>query len=316
MCRIQREATPFFLRRFDVLYPDQVDETRTGAPAYFSTRPDREVHVGQDYAFELGGVEFRILAPRNGGEGEDGLLIWLPQSKVLFAGDLFGALYPMFPNLYTVRGEKYRDPLDYIDTLDRVLELEPRILAPSHAKFMTDPAYIRASVRRMRDAVQYVWDRTLAGMNAGKTVWQLMEEIRLPPELQVSEGHGKVSWSVRGTWELISGWYHYDTVANLYSVPPSAIDSDVVELAGGADRLAQRARRHLDANRPLHALRLLDLAAGAETPLVLQTRLAALQRLLEQAQPQNNYSEIGLLQADVRATRAKLDARRQSGAPP
>ena len=95
-------------------------------------RPSREVYVGQDYAFELGGVRFRVIAPQNGGEGEDGILLWLPDHRVLFVGDLFGTLYPMFPNLYTVRGEKVRDPLDYVDALDLVLELDPEILVPTH----------------------------------------------------------------------------------------------------------------------------------------------------------------------------------------
>jgi alkyl sulfatase BDS1-like metallo-beta-lactamase superfamily hydrolase len=306
MARIQREATPFFLRRYDVIYPDQVDETQLRPPAVLSVKPDREVQVGQDYVFELGGVEFRVIAMDGGGEGEDGLMVWLPQSRALFVGDLFGALYPMFPNLYTVRGEKYRDPLDYIESLDRVLALDPRILAPSHAKFMTDPAYVRASVTRQRDAVQYVWDRTLAAMNAGRTVWQAMEEIRLPPELALSQGHGKVSWSVRGIWELVTGWYHYETVADLYALPPSAIYADLVELAGGADRIAERAQRYLDEQRPLPALRLLDLVAGTETPLVLEKRLTALELLLDQARPANNYSEIGLLEADMRRTKLAL----------
>ncbi len=306
MARIQAEAMSFFLRRYDEIYPDLVDETATAVPSYLRLVPDRRVYPGHDHAFELGGVEFQVIATRNGGEGEDGLLVWLPQRRALFVGDLFGPLYPMFPNLYTVRGEKYRDPLDYIDALDRVLELDPLILAPTHPRFLTDHDYIRASVTRMRDAVQYMWDETIAGMNAGKTVWQLMEEIELPPELQLSQGHGKLSWSVRGAWELVTGWYHYDSVANLYHVPPDAVHGDVVELAGGPDRIAERARVHLEADRPLHALRLLDLARGRETPPVLEARAAALELLLERAAALNNYSEIGLLRSDLRRTREAL----------
>ena len=83
-------------------------------------------------------------------------------------------------------------------------------------------------------------------------------------------------------------------------MPPSAIHADLVELAGGADRIAERARQQLGRGRPLHALRLLDLAADSPTRLVLDTRIAVLERLLDQARPLDNYSEIGLLQAELR----------------
>jgi alkyl sulfatase BDS1-like metallo-beta-lactamase superfamily hydrolase len=306
MARLQDELLPYFKKRYHVLYPTRVSLEPEPPRPYWNMKPTRPVFPGSDYRFELGGVEFVVIAPENGGEGEDGLLVWLPESRILFTGDLFGTLYPMFPNLYTVRGEKYRDPLDYIDALDLVLELKPEVIAHSHFRNAEGEAYIQASVRRMRDAVQYMWDEVVKGMNGGKTVWELMRDIRLPEHLALSQGHGKVSWSVRAAWEIIAGWYYYDTIANLYHVPPTAVNDDLLELAGGADRIAERARRHLEEGRPLEAIRLLDIAAGHETEVVLDVRIGAVERLLEEARDGlGNYSEIGLLEADLRSSRAQ-----------
>ncbi len=311
MSRIQDELTPFYLRRYYPLYPNRVSLDPDRPPSvHWEMRPTRPVFPGSDYEFELGGVRFVVIAPENGGEGEDGLLLWLPESRILFTGDLFGPLYPMFPNLYTIRGEKYRDPLDYIDALDLVLELRPRVIAHTHFRVIEGEDYIQASVRRMRDAVQYMWDETVAGMNAGKTVWELMRDIKLPEELQVSEGHGKLSWSVRATYDIVTGWYYYDTIANLYHVPPTAINDDLVELVGGGDALATRARRYLKQGQPLEAIRLLDVASGNETKAVLKARIQAVEKLLSDARVGlRNYSEIGLLEADLRASRALLEDR-------
>jgi alkyl sulfatase BDS1-like metallo-beta-lactamase superfamily hydrolase len=274
-------------------------------------RPAREVYPGSNYEFELGGVKFVVIAPENTGEGEDGILLWLPQSRVLFTGDLFGTLYPMFPNLYTVRGEKYRDPLDYIDALDLVLSLRPKIIAHSHFRVIEGEDYIQASVKQMRDAVQYVWDETIKGMNAGKSYWELMRDIELPDSLRLSQGHGRVSWSVRGIWEIVTGWYTFDTIADLYPVPPTAINGDLVELVGGADVLAKRARGYLKKDKPLEAVRILDIAKGRETKAVLSARIEAVEKLLAGAKSGlGNYSEIGLLEADLRASRAKLGGKR------
>ena len=308
MARLQREAMPRLKQRFHVLYPRLVDLADKSYEQYWSIEPTRLVYPGSDYRFELGGVRFEVIAPENTGEGEDGLLVWLPGQGILFTGDMFGPLYPMFPNLYTVRGEKMRDALDYVAALDQILALEPHLLLPSHFGVIEGRDTIRASVTRMRDAVQYVWDQTLTGMNAGKSLWQVMDEVQLPEQLRVSEGHGKVSWGVRAIWETVLGWYDYDTVANLYAVPPSAVHADLLELAGGAGPVAVRARRHLDAGRPLEALRLLDVARDSANRMVLETRIATLEDLLRRARAgARNHSEIGLLEADLRATGQALD---------
>lgn len=313
MARLQAEPMEFFRRRNHVLYPNLVSLEPQPVPSYWKTQPARLVYPGSNYEFELGGVKFVVIAPENTGEGEDGILLWLPQSRVLFSGDLFGTLYPMFPNLYTVRGEKYRDPLDYIDALDLVLSLRPKIIAHGHFRVVEGEDYIQASVKQMRDAVQYVWDETIKGMNAGKSYWELMRDIELPDSLRLSQGHGRVSWSVRGIWEIVTGWYTYDTIADLYPVPPTAIHGDLVELVGGADVLAKRAREHLKKGEPLEAVRLLDVAKGRETAAVLRARIEAVEKLLAGAKSGlGNYSEIGLLEADLRASRAKL-ARGGSG---
>ncbi|MCR9092685.1 MAG: MBL fold metallo-hydrolase [bacterium] len=309
MSRLQDDFLPYFKTRYHVLYPNRVDLGPEKPRPYWNMEPTRPVFPGYDYAFELGGVKFVVIAPENGGEGEDGILVWLPESRILFTGDLFGTLYPMFPNLYTVRGEKVRDPLDYIDALDRVLELKPRTIAHSHFRNAEGEAYIQASVTKMRDAVQYMWDEVRKGMNGGKTVWELMRDIQLPPELELSQGHGKVSWSVRAAWELVAGWYYYDTIANLYHVPPTAVHEDLVDMAGGPNQIADRARRYLKKDKPLEAIRLLDVAAGNESRCVLETRIEAVERLLVGAREGlGNYSEIGLLEADLRASRSKLEA--------
>ena len=307
MSRHQLEPVAYFKRRYKRLYPTLVRTDPGVDRSYWQLVPDREVRPGQDWEFTLGDTRFRVIALQNSGEGEDALLVWLPDQRVLFTGDLFGTLYPMFPNLYTVRGEKVRDPLDYIDALDLVLALEPEVLVPGHFAVIEGEERIRASVTRMRDAVQFVWDETVAAMNDGKTVWQAMGEIELPPELRLSQGHGKVSWTVRAIWELLTGWYHGDSVANLYAVPPDAVHRDLVELAGGPDALVARARAHLEANRPVEALRLLDVAASAETDAVLRLRIAVLERLRAQAKAgADNYSEVALIDAELREARAKL----------
>jgi alkyl sulfatase BDS1-like metallo-beta-lactamase superfamily hydrolase len=146
-------------------------------------------------------------------------------------------------------------------------------------------------------------------MKAGKDVHTLMREIKLPPEIQIGEFHGKVAWAVRSIWEEYSGWFHYDSTTSLYGVPRSSISADLAELAGGVDVLAQRARQKLEQDKPLEALHLTDIALGADPDNVsaLTVKKDASARLLELSGG-TNLSETMWLRSEIRLIDEKLAA--------
>jgi alkyl sulfatase BDS1-like metallo-beta-lactamase superfamily hydrolase len=134
-----------------------------------------------------------------------------------------------------------------------------------------------------------------------------MREIKLPDDLKIGEFHGKVPWTVRAVWEENSGWFHYDSTTSLYGVPRSSVDADLAELAGGAAKLAARARQKLDADQPLEAVHLLDIALGAEpsNAAALAVKKDALQRLLTLSGG-SNLSETMWLKSEIAITEQKL----------
>jgi alkyl sulfatase BDS1-like metallo-beta-lactamase superfamily hydrolase len=196
-----------------------------------------------------------------GGETNDSLVVWLPEERICLCGNTFGPLFGHIPNLVTIRGDRYRDALTAIASVERVRDLQPELLVTGHFGPIAGVDLINAELTRLRDAVQYIHDRTVAGMNAGKDVQTLMREITLPAEYEVGQGYGKVAWDVRAVWENYSGWFHHRSTTELYPVGFDAVTADVVELAG-ADALVDRARAHLAAGRPLHAIHLAELVAS------------------------------------------------------
>ena len=136
-----------------------------------------------------------------------------------------------------MRGDRYRDVLTYLASLDTVLELAPERLITGHFDPIEGADLIAAEVTAMREAMQWVHDRTVEGMNAGTDVHTLMREVRVPGHLDVGEGYGKTSWNVRAIWENYAGWFHHRSTTELYDVPPAAIAPDLVA-AAGADALA------------------------------------------------------------------------------
>ena len=87
-------------------------------------------------------------------------------------------------------------------------------------------------------AVLHVHDAVVAAMNAGGDVYTAMREIRLPPELEVGEGYGKVAWSARAIWETYQGWFHGRSTTELYPVPYTSVHPELVALAGGPAAVA------------------------------------------------------------------------------
>jgi alkyl sulfatase BDS1-like metallo-beta-lactamase superfamily hydrolase len=223
--------------------------------------PTVDLDFEDTLTLEVGGRRMELISVP-GGETTDSLVIWLPDERICLCGNTFGPIFGHIPNLVTMRGDRYRDALTAAGSVERVRDLKPELLVTGHFGPIAGADLIQAELTRLRDALRYIHDQTVAGMNAGKDVQTLMREITLPAEYEVGQGYGKVSWDVRAVWENYSGWFHQRSTTELYPVGFDAVTADVVELAG-ADALVGRARDHLAAGRPLQAIHLAEVVATA-----------------------------------------------------
>ena len=303
------ELFPFQMPRNRMFFPGHVPPLPRMAlglakKMYPVIEPD--VLVDDTYEFEVGGIQFEVISTPSA-EGADAVSVWLPQHKILFTGDLFGHMFPMWPNITTIRGERHRFMVPYVESLNKVLELEPEIIVPSHYYPVMDKEEIREGVTRTRDAVLYVHDAVVEGINEGKDVYTLMREIKLPPELQISEGHGKVSWGVRSIWEGYIGWFHMQSATEMYPVPASDVYPDLVAAAGGVGAVAKLAQKKVETGNAVEALHLSEvaLAADPKDEAALRAKLAAYERLLEESNDENHY-EVFWLRDLIKETREEL----------
>ena len=265
--------------------------------AAIATPPMPTVLFDEGYTLNVGDTELVLM--HTPGETPDHLTVWMPKLKAAFVGDNY---YESFPNIYTLRGTRPRWALDYVESLNRVLALDPELVLPSHGPPIRGREEVKRRLTRYRDAILYVHDATVKGMNDGKDVLTLMREIKLPPELEVGESYGRLSWSIRGIYEGYVGWFD-GNVSTMFG-PPSQAYGEIVELAGGPDAVATRAAA-LAASNPLRALYLTDmaLAVDARHRAALEARLAALKNLDGAS---NNSNERGWLAAAIRDVERRL----------
>lgn len=183
----------------------------------------------------IAGVDLELVAAN--GETADQLYVWLPRQKVVFSGDNY---YKSWPNLYAIRGTVYRDIRQWVASLDGMLDEEPEFLVPGHTRPILGKDRVTKALRIYRDAIQYVFDKTIEGMNKGLTPDQLVDYVELPEVYANSENltpwYGHPDWAVRAIFNYYLGWFDGNPT-NLFPLPPREEALRMAKLAGGEDRL-------------------------------------------------------------------------------
>ncbi|MCS6935092.1 MAG: MBL fold metallo-hydrolase [Chitinophagales bacterium] len=227
----------------------------------------------------IAGMHLRLIhAP---GETPDQIIIWLPDSRILFCGD---NVYKAFPNLYTIRGTPYRDVNLWRQSVDKMRALRPEVLIPSHTEVLHGEKNIYDVLTAYRDAIQYVHDQTVRGINQGLTPDQLAEQIQLPPHLKnhpwLQEYYGKVSWCVRAIFNGYLGFFDGNP-ATLLPLSPATRALRMEELAGGRQNMLQQIETSYKREDYQWALELTDyyLTLYPNDPAALRYRIACLKAL-------------------------------------
>jgi len=181
-------------------------------------------------------------------DSEDHIFIWLPDKQVLLCGDAF---YMAFPNLFAIRGS-IRQIKKWVASLDKIRDLMPAFLIPSHSNPLGGKEHIQEELTNYRDAIQYIHDAVIRGINDGKTPDELVKEIRLPSHLAgqpcLREIYGQISWTVRGIFNVYLGFFD-GNATSLNPLFPHDRAKRIIDLVGDRQKLinaAQQAILHED----------------------------------------------------------------------
>ncbi|MFM8303773.1 MAG: alkyl sulfatase dimerization domain-containing protein [Actinomycetota bacterium] len=243
-------------------------------------RPTPDVTFVDRLDLVVDGLRMELIA--SVGETIDSCIVWLPEHRIALISNLLGPLFPHFPNLNTLRGDKYRSAEAYLDTVRRLRSLGPEMLVTGRYEPIVGAELIDASLGRLHDAVDYVHREALAGFNAGTDVWTLMETIELPARLRVGQGYGKVSWAVRTLWESYVGWFRLQSTTEMYPDSSGAALAEPVD-ALGVEASVDRAEAALARGDAVVAIRLGEAvaAAAADDPRLRALMAAAHRHLLD-----------------------------------
>lgn len=273
------------------------------AKAYWPKRGGDVFHsadkIGPTHTFseprkklEITGVKLELVAVN--AETADALYVWLPEKRVLFSGDNF---YKSWPNLYAIRGTMYRDVRAWADAVDMMLQEGPDYLVPGHTRPVSGKEKIAEMLTDYRDAIRFVFNKTIEGMNKGLTPDELVDYVKLPNRFAdkdyLREYYGNVQWAVRQIFNAYLGWFD-GNATNLFSLSPKDEAERMANLVGGQDALLANAQQALAAKDHQWAAQLCDhllaLNPDAATPKLIKAEaLEALAENLLTATGRNYY---------------------------
>lgn len=269
--------------------------------------PEPLTTFADEYEFTCSGRRYQLLT-MSSGETLDALAVWMPDEKTVFIGNWAGALYDALPNFYTARGDRQRSVVQWLADCEKLIALGAETLITGHGDPIEGADRVRKDLQKLHDVVTYIHDETVKGMNAQKTLPQIMGELKLPDRFQMAPGRGPAHWYARAVWEEYAGWFKHEQTSELYPTPASAIWPELVELAGGAEVLAEKARKHLDAGDPERALHFVEMAVSAEpdNAAAREAELATYEVLADRTGGKV-FDELGWLEGKITQAKAALD---------
>lgn len=192
---------------------------------------------------EMAGLRFDMAAFDS--DSEDTIVIHIPELGVCVNNHIWPVLF----NIYPLRGERYRDPLVLLDGYHHIASLDPEHLVATHGVPINGRAPCRQAVADHADAVQFLWDKTVRGINAGLEPDELAASVELPARLAESPWiqplYGEVPFHVKQIHNGLFGWFGTDT-ATLRPVAPRRRAELTVSAMGGRDAVLRDAQAAVD----------------------------------------------------------------------
>ena len=237
----------------------------------FALPPDRfhwqeqyrypDVTYAQRLTFRSGELTFELHHAR--GETDDATWTWVPERKLLHAGDLFIWAAPNAGNPQKV--QRYAG--DWAVALREMAGLGAELMVPGHGLPIFGGDRITAALNDTAELLENLEGQVLALMNRGCSLDRVLHEVELPAHLldkpYLRPVYDDPQFILRNIWRLYGGWYDGEP-DNLLPAPRAEQAREWVSLAGGtAAVLARAAELHHAGNLRL-ACHLIEFAVMAE----------------------------------------------------
>lgn len=210
---------------------------------------------------KIDGLTFQFFPTAS--DSADNINIYIVEEDTIVTNQAWGVFY----NMFTLRGESYRDPAAMLKALDDLIALEAENLVSVHALPLIGQEKANEGLTLHRDCIQFVYDQTIRYMNKGYEPDEIAAAVKMPAYMVEGDitlpVYGEIEHYVRGVYRGLMGWFGTDPL-ELHPVSHAFESSYFVQLAGGADKMLEDARAALEDKQYAWAATLADYVLGAE----------------------------------------------------
>jgi glyoxylase-like metal-dependent hydrolase (beta-lactamase superfamily II) len=223
-------------------------------------------------AFKVGGERFELHHAK--GETDDYTWTWIADRKLLCPGDLFIWATPNAGNPQKVQ----RYPREWAAALREMEGLGAETMLPGHGLPVVGRERVKQALGDTAALLESIVEQALELMNEGARLNEIVHAVKVPRELAgkpyLLPIYDEPEFIVHNVWRLYGGWYDGNP-AHLKPAPEAALAEELAALAGGAERLADRARELASSGDLRLAAHLAELASLAAPELGKSTEARA-----------------------------------------
>ncbi|SHG99998.1 alkyl sulfatase dimerization domain-containing protein [Winogradskyella jejuensis] len=244
------------------------ERTAYGGASYLGQNEKGLVHAGLGPTFAGGKISFyrptdivkdklqtevagvKMVLFEAYGDAEDEIDVFFPDLKHVHGSETIQG--ESFPNLYTLRGTKYRDLVKWYKGVDNLLDYAKQSdsYSHSHMRSWVGNDFIVERIQNYRDAIQFTHDQSIFHMNQGATREELVNLVSLPENLKkdpwLQEFYGSVEHVVRNVYNGYLGWYSGD--ATELAAPSFKRKAELyISAMGGRDNILKIANEAIEA---------------------------------------------------------------------
>ena len=221
---------------------------------------DLTIEYSQMLTASVGGVELELHHAM--GETDDHTWTWLPQHKMISAGDQFIWNFPNCGNPQKVQ----RYPLEWAQSLREMMATDVELFVPAHGLPISGHERILSCLEIVASTLEQLVEDVVAAMNSGATLNDVVASVEVNPELlelpYLRPLYDEPEFVIRNIWRLYGGWGG-GKPSHLKPAADAALAGALCEMVGGVSVLAERARQIADEGEFRIASHLIDMASDA-----------------------------------------------------
>ena len=197
------------------------------------------------------------------GETDDHTWTWVPQHKMICAGDQFIWNFPNCGNPQKVQ----RYPVEWAESLRAMAAMDAELFVPAHGLPIAGRDRIKICLDTVATTLETLVADVLEAMNSGASLDDIVHSVSVPDETlalpYLRPLYDEPEFVVRNIWRLFGGWWDGNP-ARLKPPADAAVGIEVTALAGGAQVVVDRALELSGTGDHRLACQLIEYAAVAE----------------------------------------------------